>query len=106
MMQGNAVSCALWSDAFVDWPAVDASRLPPTLPAQELQLREGYGGRLASPKLPATPGGDVAGVVVEADAGSKFKPGTWWPSQPALGLDAAWGLTLPVACMQGTACSG
>ncbi len=39
-----------------------------------LQLREGLGW-LADPRLPAVPGGDVAGVVLEADASSAFKPG-------------------------------
>ena len=41
-----------------------------------LQLREGL-SKLANPRLPAVPGGDVAGVVLEADAGSAFKPGAW-----------------------------
>lgn len=40
------------------------------------QLREGL-SKLANPRLPAVPGGDVAGVVLEADAGSAFKPGAW-----------------------------
>ena len=38
---------------------------------------------MAGPKLPAIPGGDVAGVVAEADADSAFKPGgAPFPSPP------------------------
>lgn len=40
----------------------------------DYKLREGL-SKLANPRLPAVPGGDVAGVVLEADAGSAFKPG-------------------------------
>ncbi|KAI7845014.1 hypothetical protein COHA_001380 [Chlorella ohadii] len=40
----------------------------------DYKLREGLGW-LADPRLPAVPGGDVAGVVLEADASSAFKPG-------------------------------
>jgi hypothetical protein len=41
-----------------------------------MQMREGF-GFISSMlmRLPATPGGDVAGEVLEADPGSKFKPG-------------------------------
>lgn len=44
----------------------------------DYKLRQGFGGVLASfvgPKLPAIPGGDIAGEVLESDADSKFKPG-------------------------------
>ncbi|PSC71602.1 NADPH:quinone reductase [Micractinium conductrix] len=45
----------------------------------DYKLRVGFGNRiaqaLAGPKLPAIPGGDVAGVVLAADEGSTFKQG-------------------------------
>lgn len=50
------------------------SRSSTVIPFSLPQLREGMGG-LAGPRLPAVPGGDVSGVVLEADAGSAFKTG-------------------------------
>lgn len=44
----------------------------------DYKLRQGFGAlldKLAGPKLPAIPGGDVAGVVESAPEGSAFKPG-------------------------------
>lgn len=50
---------------------------PPHRPSTPPQLRDGFGllSKLAGPRLPVIPGGDVAGEVVEADDGSAFKPG-------------------------------
>ena len=80
-------------DAKVRWPPPPAAAALAEMPAcrsatlgsgqplplltttARMQLRSGMGGRLAGPRLPAVPGGDVAGVVAEADAGSAFKPG-------------------------------
>lgn len=55
------------------------------------QLRDGFGmlSKLAGPRLPGIPGGDVAGVVAEADEGSPFKPG---------GLQAPRGPAAACAC--------
>ncbi|KAL4443022.1 hypothetical protein ABPG77_008513 [Micractinium sp. CCAP 211/92] len=44
----------------------------------DYKLRQGFGAlldRVAGPRLPAIPGGDVAGVVESAPEGSAFKPG-------------------------------
>lgn len=45
--------------------------------ASSSQMRTGFGllSKLAGPRLPTIPGGDVAGEVLEADEGSAFKPG-------------------------------
>lgn len=53
----------------------------------------GLGGWLAGARLPAVPGGDVAGTVVEADASSPFKPGALAPAlvfHAGSGLLPAW----------------
>ena len=51
-------------------------------------VRGGYFGPVTLPKVP---GGDVAGLVAEADSDSKFKAG-----DPVIALNSAWASENPV----------
>lgn len=71
------------------------------------QMRDGFGGlagKLATPKLPCIPGGDVAGVVEQADEGSAFKPGAACIDQSCIHCAAAAAATCLQPCPQCALC--